>query len=351
MLHSFRKNPVFWMGLIVFLMQILFFPVRIKGEDESGGSQKTFSVQADRVSYDPNQRVSVWQFSVIGDLLAIPMGNAMALPVLCAVEDGWEIVSFAAENEMQVTASQMDCERKIRILVDGIIPSNYTESSLVLFTLTMSKAEKILENDTDSLELQLLAHDDAYLYYVGKNQGIVKKPYAILPFPQKDHETEGDMDITESNTMDSWVTETKEPEETTYAPDWSTETVCETEAIRDDPGEEPTFHYVGCQETSIRDGQYAVRFLFAGKDAGAPVLYMKGKNPLTVAYSQESVIEEYRVQGMRQHVSGYENGWSTCTFRGLLQDETYVFLVFTENICLQVIYRDGFCQVCKVEGY
>jgi hypothetical protein len=101
---------------------------------------------------------------------------------------------------------------------------------------------------------------------------------------------------------------------------------------------EPPFEsdgqYVGCQETKVTAGEYAVRFLFHGS---TPVFCAEGGGQLALEITAEGQICAWG----EQESTVYEGDFSVCTFRGLRAEGRYVFRVFAYGAWVQVIYDGG----------
>lgn len=92
--------------------------------------------------------------------------------------------------------------------------------------------------------------------------------------------------------------------------------------------DEPVGVFLGCRETAVADGVYAVQFLF---DGGTPVVCMEGGG---VAYLQCGAMPPLEV-------SRGGGVWSYCTFSVLSAQRTYRFAVETEEGTVTVTYENG----------
>lgn len=88
----------------------------------------------------------------------------------------------------------------------------------------------------------------------------------------------------------------------------------------------PTDRFLGCRETAVKEGRFAVQFLFSGSGRDTPVVCIKGGGVLSLEV----------IRG--------EDGVSFCTFRGLDGEGSYEFWVYTERGWISVRYEEGrFC--------
>jgi hypothetical protein len=92
--------------------------------------------------------------------------------------------------------------------------------------------------------------------------------------------------------------------------------------------------YIGCQETKVKAGEYAVRFLFQG---ATPVFCAEGGGQLAMEITAEGQICAWG----EQESTVYEGDFFVCTFRGLRAEGRYVFRVFAHGAWVPVIYDGG----------
>jgi hypothetical protein len=92
--------------------------------------------------------------------------------------------------------------------------------------------------------------------------------------------------------------------------------------------------YIGCQETKVTAGEYAVRFLFHG---ATPVFCAEGGGQLAMEITAEGQICAWG----EQESTVYEGDFFVCTFRGLRAEGRYVFRVFAHGTWVRVIYDGG----------
>ena len=90
--------------------------------------------------------------------------------------------------------------------------------------------------------------------------------------------------------------------------------------------------FVGCQESAVREGTYAVRFLFAG---ATPVVCAEGGGCL------RAEITEVPNPTGRSESDACAGDWSACTFRDLRAEGRYVFFVYTDHGTVRVLYENG----------
>jgi hypothetical protein len=130
-------------------------------------------------------------------------------------------------------------------------------------------------------------------------------------------EGEAESDPAESDSMESASTES------------SPETGDSTEPPFESDGQ-----YIGCQESKVTAGEYAVRFLFHGS---TPVFCAEGGGQLALEITAEHSICAHGEQGD----AVYEGDFLVCTFRGLRAEGRYVFRVFAYGTWVPVIYDGG----------
>lgn len=88
----------------------------------------------------------------------------------------------------------------------------------------------------------------------------------------------------------------------------------------------PIDRFLGCRETAVKEGRFAVQFLFSGSGRDTPVICLEGGGVLSL------------------EVTYMEDGVSFCTFRGMDGEGSYVFWVYTEQEWISVRYEKGrFC--------
>ena len=103
----------------------------------------------------------------------------------------------------------------------------------------------------------------------------------------------------------------------------SGEAVPETESPTSLPN-----RFMGCRETSPRDGVFSAQFLFYGEGEETPI----------VCFGGGGVIE--------LEITKREDGWSFCTFRGLDGEGRYEFWVYTQDGWVSAVYEKG-----KFQGF
>lgn len=101
--------------------------------------------------------------------------------------------------------------------------------------------------------------------------------------------------------------------------------------------------YLGCQETPIRGGAYAVRFLFRPAGGVAPYdeppVVCEGGGALTLEISHTRRVTAHTPAGMVAYQA--DEGFLVCTYRHLLPGRTYRFTLYTATGPIEVGYRDG----------
>jgi hypothetical protein len=255
------------------------------------------------------------------------------------------VVLCPAAEGMTVTAGGGFGE--VCILLDGVPPDLGVEdggTSLLELRLTRMTGER-------PLSVQLCKGE---FYYTNPDFGICTRPVFLhnlstggsddIFFPQEstgksdDISSEPGAEATEGD-------DTHAPEESTVLEDDITcggETV-PAETVRGEAADALPSVYVGCQETPVRDGEYAVRFLFFGS---TPVLCGEGGGVLRMEITKTPVVEE----AVGKTVLRHEGDWSVCTFYGLRTDRSYTFLIYADEEVIYIGYHNGKYQVLGSSG-
>ena len=237
----------------------------------------------------------------------------------------WQDVS-AGEGAEGMTLTHGDLgEKTVKILLDGFCGEN-SGSPLLWLRLDrpLREGEHIAVTGEGGGEL---------LLYVLRDGGIEKIPLSV--------EWEGDETIAETAEATN-TPETTETPETAHIPD-SDDTNENGEGVLPPHGEEPpaadtvpspTATFLGCRETGVTEGMYAVQFLFDGEGVGTPILCMEGGCALYLSCGTMEGLAGERGAEVRRF----------CTVEGLLADRKYVFWIGTKEGFVTVTYEGGvFC--------
>ena len=254
----------------------------------------------------------LWSLWVTPRLYRLTSGEPAALLLRVAAPDGWMVVEITAgygAEGMILTHGDLPAE-EVKILLDGRLSMEADGAFLWV------RMEKNNENPPKQ---------GGYMDVTGGERGKVS-----LFVLQNDGRVE---EITMAVRMDpsGWNedTEAASYEETTAE---SIQTPAETETEAEPPVyEDPVITplpsvFVGCRETEVTEGGFAVQFLFKGRKGHTPVICMEGGGMLSAASGT------VRMKG---------ETWHTCTFFGLRDDRVYVFLVGTDTGWVKVTYAGG----------
>lgn len=279
-------------------------------------------------------------------LHAISGGRAVALRMDVEGSKGWsfgEVTVCEGAEGMVVTAGLY--EDRLRILLDGVPPTvDPCEEGGSIQLLRISVCP---EGGTEDPVRMALSLPDGVIYSMGEGDDVCTLPVLV----------ESRDDITSDIFSDDIEIPTEPPQETTgksddmvpethpqgtkppvSAAEPSTETMQAGETATDTAAAEglelPVSRYVGCQETPVKDGLYAVRFLFYGE---TPVVCIRGGGYLQMEITHPRTVEVFR----DGRAEAYDGDWSVCTIRGLRREGIYLFRVYTEGECVDILYRNG----------
>ncbi len=265
-------------------------------------------------------------------LYASSDGRPTALLLSLRLPDGWvaEVTADVGAEGMTLTAAQNGTD--LRILLDGYPPQGDAEDGKRLLRVVIS-ADPYQEPSVEAIEpaVRLYAEESegGGLYYMGADGGICRVPLVVKNDLEEREESE---EFTTGNSDD-----TERETEVCTAP-------------RDDISPKPesggegkdfSSIYMGCQETAVRDGTYAVRFLFRDGDS-TPVVCARGGGVLTMEASSAPWIEAYPENSATP--VRYDGDWQVCVFRGLKREGNYEFFVYTAEGIVKVRYRSGKLQ-------
>ncbi len=230
-------------------------------------------------------------------------GHVVALCLIIEAEEAIGAV-VADVADMTVTTGRVS-DRCVRVLIDGVPRGD---------TLCRVKA-------SGQVDIQMT---DNRIYIYG-DTGVVTETIAC-------RQESGESTDTALHTIDSICTGVFEPtEETTEARGEGKDTLipegtsCDAADEREETSEvsleadEYEVRYIGCRESRVEDGLYAVQFLFDGREV--PVICVEGGGVLTV-----------------EQTAG---AWSICTFRGLRQTGKYRFYIYDSGGIICVLYENG----------
>jgi hypothetical protein len=270
---------------------------------------------------------------------------AVALQFSLEVSEGWgfgEVTACGWAEGMTVTVGQDGSS--LHILIDGYVEDNAVETGdgddgvpsrcflqIELIPLSAHPGDRRVQMEAGGC-----------LYYMDAKYEIDSLPlrweesstaerddiFTETPFdtsidpPETQTEGEAESDSAESDSAESDSAESASTES-------SPETGDSTEPPFESDGQ-----YIGCQETKVTAGEYAVRFLFHG---ATPVFCAEGGGRLALEITAEHSICARGEQGD----AVYEGDFSVCTFRGLRAEGRYVFRVFAHGTWVQVIYDGG----------
>ena len=266
-------------------------------------------------------------------LYEISRGGAVALGLTLELAEGWscgEVIACGGTEGMTVTVGEN--ENSLHILLDGRPPRGDDAQGGRLLQVAVSSS--------GSTPLSVRIHADGGCYYINENGEICSCPISA------------EVEMTESVSEES-VPEPQEStaprDDTTAETDFSQETetffVTDTK-VETQPETKPTAAtgtgevcglpsaYVGCQETPVRDGGYAVRLLFLGE---VPAIWVEGGGYLTFEITWIHSVEACEDGKIRE----YAGEWSVCTFRGLRAKGRYTFFVETEQGTVGLFYENG----------
>lgn len=294
------------------------------------------------------------------NLYDLTEGNALAVRLSITVSEGWRIDGVkgtASTAGMQVTVGFSADNRRAQVLLDGY-PSEEKEGEVCLL-LGVKLARTGEENLPCALTVGAGKSGEGVLYYLDSSGEMSTVPlyFATPAAGTESAETRAQEEISEEDTR---MTGGDASDETAALPSIphggadSTET--EPTESQAEPPPKPTegraTYFVGCQETPAREGVYAVRFLFYGREAYTPVLCLRGGGQLTLTVTASDSVRAEVGSGTLRYdapVRAAFDGetdtaglcWYVCTFSGLAETGEYVFSVGTDEGEIRAVYRDG----------
>lgn len=297
----------------------------------------------------------VWAMYLSQSLYRVTQGGNMVLLLTAEASEGWRIRRVEAgegAEGLTLTVGETPCA-EVSVLLDGRVTEDTEggESRPILRFFLEKDPEKPADRG-GYMGVTAGKYGDLALYYADAEGKITEIPLVF------ESHTDGAEWETSSAAEPS---ETEEETRTTPPPVGEDETDREGSDQEGTGGEESRHEsdprpaeppkqgalgntFMGCRETDVRDGEFAVQFLFCGNGKDTPVVCMAGGGVITVEVSCGQVLdvplERVPQTGMDQDA----RAWSLCTFRGLSVEGEYVFLVFTEKGTVAVGYSEGkFC--------
>ena len=259
------------------------------------------------------------RIGIYGNLHSLTGDFPSAILLEVEAPDGgrWQAVTAEEGAEGLILTHGDLGEKTVRILLDGVCEGN-SDSPLLWLWLDcpLGLGEGVTVTGEGGGEL---------LLYVLRDGGRIEKiPLSVV--------WEGDEAIVET-------AETPSTPETTYTPETVEKAETEGAVLPPDTEEPPptdstpfpTATFLGCRETGVGEGMYAVQFLFGEEGGGTPILCMEGGGAL------------YLSCGIMEGLAG-ERGAEVrrfCTVQGLSADRKYVFWVGTEDGWVTVTYEGG----------
>ena len=235
----------------------------------------------------------------------------------------WQDVSVGEGAEgMTLTHGELE-GKTVKILLDGVFPEGSESPLLWLWPDSpFGQGEGITVTGEGGGE--------PVLYVLGDGGHVERIPLSVV-WEEREPETDGETPETETGGASE--TETGGASETTDIHDGAEsdtvlDLVCPPPLDADPP---PTATFLGCRETGIVGGTYAVQLLFGGEGEGTPVLCMEGGGLLYVSCGTMDGLDGARGREASRF----------CMLQGLLADRRYVFWVGTEEGFVTVTYEGG----------
>ncbi len=316
---------------MLFILFLLIAGVAIRGgASEEGASEREILKLSLSESEIRDTGVRVVYVCADISLYEAGGGGVVALGMGLELSEGWsadEVTPLEGVEGMTVTVGM--AEGGVRVLLDGVPPELDTADGGV--RLLRVTAVPIAEETPFGLRIHMT---DGF-YYIDGGGEICYGPVGVghLSTKNTDDMTCGVTDPPEirettGNSDDIiFETSTNNGQETTFALETAVEPEDDEADIKKDRLKSV---YIGCQETPVEGGGYAVRFLFSGE---TPVVCAEGGGLLSVEIAEADVVE---ADG-----EAYRGTWSLCTFRGLRAEGDYLFWVYTEDGVICISYRSG----------
>lgn len=250
----------------------------------------------------------LWSLSLSADLFKLTAGDPIVLLAEITAPEGWtirEITEGPGAERLILTHGALPA-KEVKILLDG--RADEDSEGVILWV----KTEKNTQNPSKQGGYMGVTGVDSenLTLYIGRGDGHAEViPVGVEVDPRGwIEETQGGS--TES-TPEEGASEAPWESMTEILPDRE-ETLSSSHEGSECESDPQLPVFLGCRETEVREGTFAVQFLFVGE--AAPVICMEGGG---VIYAESRVY------------SGAlgEETWSICTFRGLSAQRRYVFLV------------------------
>lgn len=288
----------------------------------------------------------VWSLWVTPSLGELTQGRVMALLLTLWMEEGACQATLQGEGEtLRLTVGEWR-QGQVSLLLDGQVERGTQRGEA-----ENGKSDPLLLLRVSPKTPNDPPKKGGYMGITGDKEGRVtlycreKEGHAELLLgvseegPPWERETGSDVEgETGSDTGERMVCETR------------SESALETEGEASTGAEEKTPlalpRFLGCRETSPREGEYTVQFLFEGE--GGPVVVMEGGGLLRLQVSRRRslvVTIERAVKGSLQESLGgvtvLEGGLTLCSFHGLSPLRDYRFGVCTQEGMVYVEYKEG----------
>lgn len=257
--------------------------------------------------------------AVEGDLIVAEeisqTGDGRVVAVRFEVDAEGDGISVEATQEGVTVTAVWVSETRLRILADGVFRED------AVCRISGGREVRIVSVDVWGYRLGD-AGVETFTLGIQKADTTVE----VMTEPEMTEEWSQDVSLPvegpDSTQEEAWTAiETDDPETVT------------TECFEDTT--EPAGKYIGCRETMVRDGRFAVQFLFLGE--ATPVICMTGGGLLTMGIP----------------VDGGPTDTAICTFRELCSNREYRFWVYDGTVIVEVVYRCGrfFEQDVKSDWY
>ena len=287
-------------------------------------------------------------------LHGISGGEGVAVLLTLEVSEGWRMEKIEEAShapEMRVTAELWDGNRRAAVLLDGY--PREEAGDLPLLTVTLARAG---EGD---LPCRLTVGPGRYgeeaVYYRDGSGGIRTRPLRFAAPPLWDTTAEEEASAcpdsppreeTEGGSMQETPTEPAEERETGQDPEG---TPLEEEPSEEpDEGErEPSVCFIGCRETPVRDGRFAVQLLFRGEWAYTPAVCFSGGSGVLLEVTE---VDGREIMGGEVPYEWENDRLYACTFGGLSAEGEVLFFVETPGGIVRVIYRNGIFWEYRMEN-
>lgn len=295
---------------------------------------------------------SVWYVRVSRPLAEVAGGGSAAVLFSLEASAGWRITRMekadGAEG-MVLTVGDTLNTRRVSVLLDGMPPVQDGElDRQCLLRVTVEQDDEWHEGNVCTLQVRGGKHGGEVLYMADGEGGVCTYPLIFESYTafEESEVPEADSDSTEMTAETEGFIHVTEETDRVFKPD-GTEALSETEKptkpeTESDQASENIFAgFAGCQETPVRDGEYAVRFLFYGKGNTSPVVCTRGGGMLALTAERTGVIAYLGKDGMEYLYAEAGMHWSVCTFSGLRGDRRYEFTVWTDRGEVIAVYDGG----------